>query len=52
VCQDLGANGVRLAIKSLRTGREIYLDALQLESLTWLADDAYQALLAEPFGPY
>jgi hypothetical protein len=52
VCQDFGANGVRLAIKSLRTGREIYLDALQLESLTWLADDAYQALLAEPFGPY
>lgn len=45
------ANGVRLRVQSLRTGQQIFLDALQLESLTWLTDDAFAGLLADPFGP-
>lgn len=49
---DFDGNGVRLAIRSLRSGKEIFLDALQLESLTWLSDSAYRTLLAEPFGPH
>ncbi|GAB4079099.1 hypothetical protein GCU67_13660 [Modestobacter muralis] len=48
---DRDGNDLRLAIRSLRTGREVFLDALQLESLTWLDDSAYTALLTEPFGP-
>lgn len=48
---DRDGNDVRLAVRSLRTGREVYFDALQLESLTWLDESAYRSLLAEPFGP-
>ena len=48
---DRDGNDLRLAIRSLRTGREVFLDALQLESLTWLDERAFTALLTEPFGP-
>jgi hypothetical protein len=48
---DQDGNDLRLAVRSLRTGREVFLDALQLESLTWLDERAYQVLLTEPFGP-
>ncbi|MCW2537970.1 MAG: hypothetical protein JWQ26_3669 [Modestobacter sp.] len=48
---DHDGNDLRLAIRSLRTGREVFLDALQLESLTWLDESAYRSLLTEPFGP-
>ncbi|WP_157126999.1 MULTISPECIES: hypothetical protein [Rhodococcus] len=48
---DRDGNDLRLAIRSLRTGREVFLDALQLESLTWLDERAYTTLLSEPFGP-
>lgn len=48
---DRDGNDVRLAVLSLRTGREVFFDALQLESLTWLDESAYRSLLTEPFGP-
>jgi hypothetical protein len=48
---DRNGNDLRLAIQSLRTGREVFLDALQLESLTWLDERAFTTLLTEPFGP-
>jgi hypothetical protein len=34
VARDDSANGVRLRIRDLSTGRTIYLDPLELESLT------------------
>ena len=51
VSLDTHANGMRLRVKSLRTGRETFFDPLQLESLTWLDDSGFRALLDEPFGP-
>jgi hypothetical protein len=48
---DRDGNDLRLAVRSLRTGREVFFDALQLESLTWLEESAYRSLLTEPFGP-
>jgi hypothetical protein len=48
---DHDGNDLRLAVRSLRTGREVFLDALQLESLTWLDESVYRSLLTEPFGP-
>ena len=48
---DRHGNDLRLAVRSLRTGREVCFDALQLESLTWLDESAYRSLLTEPFGP-
>lgn len=32
---DLSANGMRLMVKDIRTGKVIYLDPLELESLAW-----------------
>ena len=43
-------NGVRLRIESLRAGRSIDLDPLELETLTWQSHDLFTGLLAEPFG--
>jgi hypothetical protein len=34
---DLRANGPRLRVVNLGNGREIYLDPLELASLTWLS---------------
>lgn len=48
---DHSANGVRLKIKSVRTGRVAYLDPLQLEVLTWLPVEEYVRHLETPFGP-
>ncbi len=48
---DRSANGVRLKIHSVRTGRTAYLDPLQLEVLTWLPVEAYISQLQTPFGP-
>jgi hypothetical protein len=36
---DEGANGVRLRLEDLRTGRVRYLDALELETVVWLRDE-------------
>lgn len=39
VSRDDRANGPRLRIEDLRNGRVIYLDPLELASLTWLTHD-------------
>lgn len=45
VSVDAGANGVRLRLQDLRTGRVRRLDALELETIVWLRDDHLSALL-------
>ncbi|MBB3606123.1 hypothetical protein FHT40_005812 [Mycolicibacterium sp. BK556] len=45
VTVDLDANGPRLRLEDLRTGRVRYLDALELETLVWLPDERLTALL-------
>ncbi len=36
---DETANGTRLRLEDLRTGRVRYLDALELETIIWLRDE-------------
>ena len=36
---DETANGTRLRLEDLRTGRVRYLDALELETIVWLRDE-------------
>ncbi len=42
---DFDANGPRLRIEDLRTGRVGYLDALELETLAWLPEGGLHPLL-------
>ena len=42
---DVDANGARLRLQDLRTGRVRFLDALELETIVWLRDDHLSALL-------
>jgi hypothetical protein len=42
---DHAGNGPRLRIEDLRSGRIAYLDALELESLAWLTEEALHELL-------
>jgi hypothetical protein len=42
---DDGANGPRLRIEDLRTGRVGFLDALELETLAWLPEGALHKVL-------
>ena len=42
---DDTANGVRLRLEDLRTGRVRYLDALELETIVWLRDEHLGALM-------
>jgi hypothetical protein len=48
---DNQGNGPRLKITSVLLGREIYLDPIQLESLTWQNNELFSTLLKTPFGP-
>lgn len=45
VSVDDEANGPRLRVEDLRSGRVRYLDALELETLVWLPHDALDQLL-------
>lgn len=45
VTVDLDANGPRLRLEDLRTGRVCFLDALELETLVWLPAERLTALL-------
>ena len=45
VCIDHDANGARLRLEDLRTGRVRYLDALELETIVWISDGHLQQLL-------
>jgi hypothetical protein len=42
---DTEANAVRLRVEDLRTGRVRFLDALELETIVWLADGRLEELL-------
>jgi hypothetical protein len=42
---DQEGNSVRLRLEDLRTGRVRFLDALELESIIWLADGNLTQLL-------
>ena len=50
VSVDASANGPRLRLVDLNTGRERFLDPLHLQSLTWADDEFFGALLRHPFG--
>ena len=45
VTVDVTANGPRLRLEDLRTGRVRFLDALELETIVWLPDGHLQLLL-------
>jgi hypothetical protein len=42
---DVQGNSPRLRLEDLRTGRVRYLDALELESIVWLAQDHLSSLM-------
>ncbi|MFE6926023.1 hypothetical protein ACFVAV_33770 [Nocardia sp. NPDC057663] len=42
---DETANGPRLRLQDLKTGRVRYLDALELETIVWLAEGHMEVLL-------
>lgn len=44
-------NGERLRISSPRLGREILLDPVELESLTWQDHELFTTFLRHPYGP-
>jgi hypothetical protein len=46
---DDSANGVRLRLVDLRTGRVRYLDALELETLVWLRAERLDRLMDPSF---
>ena len=45
VAIDDAGNGTRLRVEDLRTGHVRYLDALELETLSWLPADTVDRLL-------
>jgi hypothetical protein len=42
---DVQGNAPRLRLEDLRTGRVRFLDALELESITWLSDERLTQVL-------
>ncbi|WP_201317737.1 dihydrodiol dehydrogenase [Paenibacillus sp. EPM92] len=44
-------NGERLLISSPKLDKEILLDSIELESLTWQTTDTFSSFLEHPFGP-
>ena len=42
---DETANGTRLRLEDVRTGRVRYLDALELETIVWLRDEQLSRLM-------
>ncbi len=45
VSVDTAANGPRLCLRDIRTGRVRFLDALELEAVVWLPDGHLTRLL-------
>jgi hypothetical protein len=45
IASDNSANGPRLLIRDLQTGREIYLDPLELAALAWTRHEELSPLL-------
>lgn len=44
-------NGSRLLIHNMKSGAEISICPLALESLTWQTSELFTALLSTPYGP-
>jgi hypothetical protein len=44
-------NGIRLRIRDAKSGWQILLCPLELESLTWQNSELFTNLLATPYGP-
>lgn len=44
-------NGVRLLIQDPKGGRQVLLDPIELEALTWSTPETFSALLETPHGP-
>ncbi|MCX8555155.1 hypothetical protein OS121_08610 [Mycolicibacterium mucogenicum] len=42
---DVRGNSTRLRLEDMRTGRVRFLDALELETITWLSDERLRGLL-------
>jgi hypothetical protein len=49
--RDDSGNGPRLKITSVVLNRVVYLDPLELESLTWQTEETFSRFLESPFGP-
>ncbi len=47
----LTKNGERLEIQSQKLGYRIFLDPLELESISWQDKSVFSELLEAPFGP-
>ena len=45
VSVDRAANGPRLRLEDLKSGRSRFLDALELETLVWVAEESLSRLL-------
>ena len=43
------ANGPRLMLRDMRTGRTMYLDPLELEAISWMGHQELLSLLAPAF---
>lgn len=53
VSEDHSANGPRMRIQSLQSGRAVYLDPLELESLAhWRHEDLEQIVLTRPYEEF
>jgi hypothetical protein len=44
-------NGVRLEITAPKLERQVLLDPVELESLTWQTHETFSQFLKTPFGP-
>jgi hypothetical protein len=44
-------NGVRLQIRDPKGGRQVLLDPIELEALTWSTPETFSELLKTPHGP-
>jgi len=51
VALDHSRNGARLRIESVRTGRVVYFDPMQLEAMTWMPEELILRQFEYPFGP-
>jgi hypothetical protein len=47
--EDGAANGPRLMLRDMRTGRTMYLDPLELEAISWMGHQELLSLLAPAF---
>jgi hypothetical protein len=47
----LTRNGARIEIFSPKLGYRVYLDPINLESITWAPEEVFDKFLENPFGP-